>query len=218
MGWSPRPVAAAETRGCVYFGDHGTCAARVFSRALLWGGVEWADPQRVFSNFRLFCGQTEGTSAFSAVELAIKCASRACVTPWAVAAMHRGRDIKNARNTPSNNLLGMTSLGNSRKNRGRPIRPQITRGSKSGEADRSRPCEHRGISFRKSYAKFSPFLYEFLYVCCCRTREPRARRRPVFRSPGGGAGYHRRPICVAWRGLLITCLSTRGFVIQRRPP
>ena len=116
------------------------------------------------------------------------------------------------------NLLGMTSLGNSRKNRGRPIRPQITRGTKPGAADRSRPCEPRGISFRKSYAAFSPFLYECLYVCCCRTREPRARRRPVFRSPGGGAGYHRRPICVAWRGLLITCLSTRGFVIQRRPP
>lgn len=119
---------------------------------------------------------------------------------------------------PHRKLLGMTALRNSRKKRGRPIRPQITRGTKSGEADRSRPCEPRGISFRKSYAAFSPFLYECLYVCCCRTREPRARRRPVFRSPGGGAGYHRRPICVAWRGLLITCLSTRGFVIQRRPP
>ena len=104
------------------------------------------------------------------------------------------------------------------ENRGRPIRPQITRGTNSGEADRSRPCEHRSFSFRKSYATFSLFLYECLYVCCCRAREPRARRRREFRSPGGGAGCHRRPICVAWRGLLITCLSTRGFVIQRRPP
>ena len=77
------------------------------------------------------------------------------------------------------NLLGMTSLGNSRKNRGRPIRPQITRGTKSGEADRSRPCEARGISFRKSYAAFSPFLYECLYVCCCRTRN-RARDDALF--------------------------------------
>ena len=69
-----------------------------------------------------------------------------------------------------------------------------------------------------SQAKFSTAGALCLYVCCCRARGPRARRRREFRSPGGGAGCHRRPICVAWRGLLITCLSTRGFVIQRRPP
>ena len=111
-----------------------------------------------------------------------------------------------------------TSLGNSQKNRGRPIRPQITRGTKSGEADRSRPCEARGISFRKSYAAFSPFLYECLYVCCCRTREPRARRRPVFRSPGSGAGCARRPMCMARRGSLVTSLSTPGLVVTARSP
>ena len=74
--------------------------------------------------------------------------------------------------------MGMTSLRNSRENRGRPIRPQITRGTNSGEADRSRPCEHRSFSFRKSYATFSLFLYECLYVCCCRAREPRATTTP----------------------------------------
>ena len=83
----------------IFFGGHGTCAARVFSRALFWGGVEWADLPRVFSNFRSFCGHTEGTSAFSAVELVNKRTSPASDTPWAIAAVHRGRDIKNARNT-----------------------------------------------------------------------------------------------------------------------
>ena len=95
---------------------------------------------------------------------------------------------------------------------------QITQRDLFDETRRTRPCGGYGSSFRKSYATFSLFLYECLYVCCCRAREPRARRRREFRSPGGGAGCHRRPICVAWRGLLITCLSTRGFVIQRRPP
>ena len=67
---------------------------------LLWGGVEWADPLRVFSNFRLFSGQPEGTSAFSAVELAIKRTSPASDTPRAVAAVHRDRGVvKNARKT-----------------------------------------------------------------------------------------------------------------------
>ena len=71
FGCPPGPAAAAETRGWVYFYDHVTRAARVFSRVLLWGGVEWADPLRVLSNFRLFCGQPEGTSALSAVERVI---------------------------------------------------------------------------------------------------------------------------------------------------
>ena len=77
-------------------------APRAFSRARfsgVWGDVEWADPLCVFSNLRSFCGQIEGTSALSAVKLAIKRTSRASDAPWAVAAVHRGRDIKNARNS-----------------------------------------------------------------------------------------------------------------------
>jgi len=99
LGCPPGPVAAAETRGWVFFCGHGTRAARVFSCVLFWGGAEWADPLRVLSNFRLFCGQPEGTSAPSAVELAIKSTRPASDTPWAVAAVHRGRGVKNARKT-----------------------------------------------------------------------------------------------------------------------
>ena len=75
-------------------------APRAFSRAR-FSGVVWSRQIRnaFFSNFRSFCGQTESTSAFSAVELVNKRASPASDTPWAVAAVHRGRDIKNARNS-----------------------------------------------------------------------------------------------------------------------
>ena len=84
-GWGgPPDLLRWRTRGLVYFGGHGTCAARGFSRsrALLSGVVEWADPPRVFVIFRSFFGQTEGTSAFSDVELAIKRTSPASGTPW----------------------------------------------------------------------------------------------------------------------------------------
>ena len=95
---------------------------------------------------------------------------------------------------------------------------QITQRDLFDETRRTRPCGGYGSSFRKSYATFSLFLYACLYVCCCRAREPRARRRREFRSPGGGAGCSRRAIYVAWHGPFIMPLPTRGLVVWRRPP